>query len=81
MISKDDDLASCAPVVGFEILKALQNSDQKKLSISEISNKLKAKNKANVRTLYFGLIFLYSAGLIDLTPPYVVLNVQTDKTL
>lgn len=75
LVSKDDDLRTCAPVIGFEILKLLRDSDVKRVSIFDVARTVKKKNKASPRSLYYGLIFLYSIGLIEFEAPYVVLNV------
>lgn len=75
LVSKDDDLRTCAPVIGYEILKMLRDNEGSKVSIFDAARLIKRKNRASPRSLYYGLVFLYSAGLIDFEAPYVILNV------
>jgi len=75
LVSKDDDLRTCAPVIGFEILRLLENTESKKISIFDAARSIKKKSKASPKSLYYGLIFLYAIELIEFEPPYVILNV------
>lgn len=71
LFSKDEDLLKSAPIVGAEILKLLEKSDSKKVSIYDVVNKLKKKNISGVRTIYFAMVFLYSLDLIEFNEPFL----------
>jgi len=74
LISKDDDLATSAPVIGFAILKLLKEKELSRVSIFELAREIKKRDKAGVRGVYYGMLFLYSLGLIEFHAPYVSLN-------
>ena len=74
LISKDDDLAKSAPVVGYEILKLINNSSNSRVSIFDIAKKLKKTNKASPRSIYYGMIFLYTLGIVEFNEPYLMRN-------
>jgi len=72
LFSKDEDLLKSAPFVGYEILKLLEGSEESKISIFQVARKLKNKYNSNVRTLYYGMLFLYSLEIIDFEAPFLV---------
>lgn len=72
LFSKDEDLLKSAPIVGYEILKLVDESDNTKISIFDIARRLKSKYKGNARVLYYGMLFLYSIDVIDFDAPYVL---------
>ena len=72
LISKDEDLIKSAPFVGFEILKMLEDAEESRVSIFDVATKLKKNHKLSVRTMYFGMLFLYSLDVIDFNEPYLV---------
>lgn len=74
LFSKDEDLLKSSPVIGAEILKLLEQSDQSRISIFDVANKLKKKGKLGVRTIYYGMLFLYSLDIIEFEEPYLVLK-------
>ena len=71
LFSKDEDLLKSALIVGADILKLLEESDSKKVSIYDVVRKLKNKNISGVRTIYFSMIFLHSLDLIEFNEPFL----------
>ena len=71
LFSKDEDLLKSAPIVGADILRLLEKSDSKRVSIYDVVSKLKNKNISGVRTIYFSMIFLYSLDLIEFNEPFL----------
>ncbi len=74
LISKNEDMTRSAPYIGFEILKLLNENDQSRISIFDLAKKLKNKNDTTARSIYYGMLFLYSLGIVDFDEPYVVKN-------
>ena len=73
LFQKDENLLKSAPVVGAEILKLLSKSDERRISLFDIAEKLKITNGLGVQPIYYAMLFLYSLGLIDFEEPYLVL--------
>ncbi|MCI5222630.1 MAG: hypothetical protein D3924_08170 [Candidatus Electrothrix sp. AR4] len=73
LFSKDEDLLKSSPYIGASILKLLDQSGQSRISIFDIVEKLKQSNKANIRTIYYGMLFLYSLDIIDFDEPYLII--------
>jgi methylase of polypeptide subunit release factors len=79
LFSKDEPLKTSYPHVGFLILKVLRQRGTKRTSIYDIAERLRTEGVRHNRQLIFGLLFLYSTGLIVFNPPYVDLaNASTD---
>jgi hypothetical protein len=74
LFSKDEDLLKSAPFTGARILKLFEESKHDKISIFEVTRKLRKNRIFSVRTVYFGMIFLHSLDLIDFEEPYLVLK-------
>lgn len=72
LFSKDDDLRTSPPVLGFEILKILQDSDDHKVSIFDIAKAMRKSGGINARSIYYAMLFLYSLDIIDFQEPYLV---------
>jgi len=72
LFSKDEDLLKSAPFIGSEILKLFEDADVSKISIFEMIRFMRKKHGSSPRIVYFGLIFLFSAGIIDFDAPYLV---------
>jgi len=51
--------------IGFLILNCFKKKKTKKLSIYEIYDLIQKKEKINPKQMKFGLVFLYSVGIID----------------
>jgi len=75
LFTKDEDLMKSAPFVGSEILKQLQSSDDGRISIFDLANNLKKTNKITVRSIYYGMLFLYSLEIVEFNEPYLIKNV------
>lgn len=71
LFSKDEDLLKSAPIIGAEILKLLEGNEQPKVSIFEVAHKLKKTTKG-ARSIYYGMLFLYSLDIIEFDAPYLV---------
>jgi predicted regulator of amino acid metabolism with ACT domain len=72
LFSKDDDLRKSAPVLGFEILKLLQESEESQVSIFDIAKTMAKSGGINARSIYYAMLFLYSLDIIDFQEPYLV---------
>ncbi len=72
LFSKDDDLRKSAPVLGFEILKLLQESEDSQVSIFEVAKTMAKSGGINARSIYYAMLFLYSLDIIDFREPYLV---------
>ncbi|PTU78290.1 hypothetical protein DBO86_14980 [Pseudomonas indoloxydans] len=72
LFSKDDDLRKSAPVLGFEILKLLQESQESQVSIFDIAKTMAKSGGINARSIYYAMLFLYSLDIIEFQEPYLV---------
>ncbi|MNJ47061.1 hypothetical protein D3C77_422070 [compost metagenome] len=72
LFSKDDDLRKSAPVLGFEILKLIQASEESQVSIFDIAKTMSKSGGINARSIYYAMLFLYSLDIIDFQEPYLV---------
>lgn len=73
LFTKDENLTKSAPYIGYKILKLVRESGEEKVSIFDIAAKLRKSNDLSVKSIYYGMIFLYSLSLINFDEPYVVL--------
>jgi len=76
LFTKDEDLKKSAPFIGFQILKLLQRCEGNKISIFDVAKNLRKTNNFSIRSVYYGMLFLYSLSLIDFDEPYIVKNVK-----
>ncbi|WP_042057380.1 hypothetical protein [Aeromonas allosaccharophila] len=72
LFSKDDDLCKSAPVLGFEILKLIKDSEDSQVSIFDIAKTMTKAGGINARSIYYAMLFLYSLDIIDFQEPYLV---------
>lgn len=72
LFSKDEDLSKSAPIIGGEILKILRC--ERKVSIFTLAKILRKDKLIGVRSIYYGMIFLYVLDLIEFDEPYVVIK-------
>ena len=72
LFSKDDDLRKSAPVLGFEILKLIQRSEEAQVSIFDIAKTMAKSGGINARSIYYAMLFLYSLDIIEFQEPYLV---------
>jgi hypothetical protein len=77
LFTKDENLKKSAPYIGFEILKLLQVREDDRISIFDIAKNLRKTNNFSIRSVYYGLIFLYSLSIVDFDEPYVIKNVKS----
>lgn len=75
LFTKDEDLMKSAPFIGSEILKQLQSSNDGRISIFDLAKKLRKANKISARSIYYGMIFLYSLDIVEFDEPYLIKNV------
>jgi hypothetical protein len=75
LFTKDEDLMKSVPFIGAEILKQLQSSDDGRISIFDLTKNLIKTNKITVRSIYYGMLFLYSLDIVDFDEPYLIKNV------
>ena len=75
LFSKDEDLMKSAPFIGSEILKQLQSSNDGRISIFDLANNLRKTNKITARSIYYGMLFLYSLNIVEFDEPYLIKNV------
>lgn len=74
LFSKDDDLHKSAPVLGFKILKLLQESEESQVSIFDIAKKMDKSGGISARSIYYAMLFLYSLDIIEFQEPYLVVK-------
>ena len=72
LFTKDDDLIKSAPFIGFSILKQLQSSKGDRISIFDLAKNLRKTNKTTARSIYYGMLFLYSLDIVDFDEPYLI---------
>ncbi|WLE96524.1 MAG: hypothetical protein QTN59_17810 [Candidatus Electrothrix communis] len=76
LVSKNENLKKSAPVIGSEILKLLNTSNSRMISIFDAARSLRKSNKIGAKSLYYGILFLYSLEIIEFDEPYIILNVN-----
>lgn len=59
-------------MLGFEILKLLQESEDSQVSIFDIAKTMAKSGGINARSIYYAMLFLYSLDIIDFQEPYLV---------
>ena len=59
-------------MLGFEILKLLQESEDLQVSIFDIAKTMAKSGGINARSIYYAMLFLYSLDIIDFQEPYLV---------
>lgn len=73
---KDEEVEAAPPIVGYRIMKLLEQKREGKVSIFDVSDKFKNEKWFSPKQIYFGMMFLFCAGLIDFQQPYIIKNVQ-----
>ena len=76
LFTKDDDLKKSAPFVGYKILMEIEKSEDQRVSIFDLAKSLRGSNKLTARSIYYGMIFLYSLDIIEFSEPYLIKNVK-----
>ncbi|SDU42082.1 hypothetical protein [Desulfobacula phenolica] len=72
LFSKDEDLFKSAPYIGAMILKLFEKTGESHISIFDVVREIKKTNKSNIRSVYYGMLFLYSIDIIDFEEPYLI---------
>jgi len=67
-----EDLDASPAIVGYRILKEMRDSGQARASIFDIAERHADERWFEAGRLYYGLLFLFSVGLIRLDGSYVV---------
>ncbi|WNM59706.1 hypothetical protein [Candidatus Nitrospira allomarina] len=65
-----------APFIGYEILKQLRGSADGRISIFDIAKSFQKTTKLSARSIYYGMLFLYSLDIVDFDEPYLIENVE-----
>ena len=72
LITKDEAIKTTPIYIGYLILKILKSKKEDKVSIFEVTEKLKKDLVIiHYRQIVLALVFLYSAGVINFTEPYI----------
>ena len=72
IITKDEEIKTTPVYIGYLILKILKNKKDDKVSIFEVTEKIKKELKViHYRQIVLALTFLYSTGIINFTEPYI----------
>lgn len=74
LISKDEPLKTSTVNVGYLVIKYLEAKKDGRATLTEVTGILKKNEIYRHRSITFGLCFLYMAGVIDFTPPYLILE-------
>ena len=72
LIAKEENLQTSPIYIGYLVLKMLSKSTDGKVSIFEVSDKLKKDlGLVHYRQLVYALIFLHMNGVANFTSPYI----------
>ena len=74
LFTKDEPIEKSAAYVGYQILCIFKEANSEQLSIFEVIRKLKVYKPMSVRMVYYGIIFLYSVGLIEFDEPFLIIK-------
>jgi hypothetical protein len=74
VFTKSEDLSKSPPIVGYEIARHMKRCKKTELSIFDIARDLKSEPWFSATSLMYGLIFLYSVGIIEFDEPYLKLT-------
>jgi hypothetical protein len=67
---------SSPPIVAYKIMSLIEAKAEQKISIFDITEGFRKEKWFSYNNIVLGLIFLYTAGLIDFDEPYVVKDVK-----
>ncbi|MEZ5325939.1 MAG: hypothetical protein R3F19_12865 [Verrucomicrobiales bacterium] len=71
LVSKDEPLRTSLVHIGYLIIKELEKAQDQRLSLGELSLKLRKKQVVEYRPIMFALLFLHVTDVIDFHAPYV----------
>jgi len=69
---KDEPLRKSPVIVGFEIARYIKKSGKRRVSVFDVVDHFKRENWFSLNSFLFGVIFLYSVGVIDFDEPYLI---------
>lgn len=72
LLSKDEPLRASAVYTGYLLLKALKASPDGRITLRDAADQLRKAGVSHSRPLLFGAMFLFSTGLVQFAPPYLV---------
>jgi len=64
------------PIVAYKIMSLIETKADEKVSIFDITDRFRNEKWFSYNNIVLGLIFLYTAGLINFNEPYVVKDVE-----
>lgn len=70
---KDEALNKAPAIVGFEIARFLKRSGKPKVSIFDVVSHFKRESWFSSNAFFYGLVFLYSVGIVDFDEPYLTI--------
>lgn len=73
IFSKDEEISSSPPFVGFKILEFMKAKNKTKISIFDIAYHFKEEEWFSIRSIYFSMIFLFSLDVIQFQQAYIIL--------
>ena len=80
LFSKDETLSLSPPVVGWAIIKIMQDSKTDRISIFDLADTLKQRERFSSKAMYLGLLFLFLIGEVDVRQAYVERRRDADST-
>jgi hypothetical protein len=74
IVSKDENLISSAPVVGYKLMKFIQTKNSGRVSIFDVTDHFRNEKWFTPKTLYYAMVFLFSLEIIDFSNSYIVIK-------
>lgn len=71
LVEDSENIKSSAVYIGYLVLKEIKKNGAEKVSIYKVSDTLKKNGISHSRQLIFGLLFLYSLGMVKFEEPYL----------
>ena len=73
---KEEQVDESPAIVGYRIMQIIESRPSKKVSIFDVAEKCKNEPWFSPKTLYLGMMFLFTVGLIEFNQPYIEKNAQ-----
>lgn len=71
---KDEAIKKAPAIVGFEVARFIQKVGKTKVSIFDVVDHFKREAWFSSNSFFYGLIFLYTVGIVDFEEPYLVIR-------
>jgi len=71
---KDEAINKAPAIVGFEIARFLQKAGKARVSIFDVVDNFKRETWFSSNSFFYGLVFLYTVGLVEFEEPYLVIR-------